>query len=103
MVSVLDVIVRTLLIVGFGNLYASPGPALLVKQFDPQNPVHSVLGALSVMTLWLLAVRASGLARLSGASFAKCAVWVFGIWAAYTGFFIGIGALLQAGVKQITG
>jgi hypothetical protein len=103
MVSVLDVIVRTLLIVGLGNLYASPGPALLVKQFDPQNPVHAVLGALNVMTLWLLAVRAIGLARLSGASFAKAAVWVFGIWAAYTGFFIGIGALLQAGVKQITG
>ena len=103
MVSVLDVIVRTLLIVGLGNLYASPGPALLVKQFDPQNPVHSSLASLSVMTLWLLAVRASGLARLSGASFTKCAVWVFGIWAAYTGFFIGIGALMQAGVKQITG
>jgi len=103
MISVLDVIVRTLLIVGLGNLYASPGPVLLVKQFDPQNPVHSVLGAVNVMTLWLLAVRAIGLARLSGASFAKAAVWVFGIWAAYTGFIIGIGALVQAGVKQITG
>ncbi len=103
MVSVLDVIVRTLLIVGLGNLYASPGPVLLVKQFDPQNPLHSVLGALNVMTLWLLAVRAIGLARLSGVSFARAAVWVFGIWAAYTGFFIGIGALFQAGIKQITG
>jgi hypothetical protein len=103
MISVLDVIVRTLLIVGLGNLYASPGPVLLVKQFDPQNTVHTVLGAVNVITLWLLAVRAIGLARLSGASFAKAAVWVFGIWAAYTGSFIGIGALVQAGVKQITG
>ena len=103
MISVLDVIVRTLLIVGLGNLYASPGPALLVKQFDPQNTVHAVLGALNVMTLWLLAVRAIGLSRLSGASLAKSAVWVFGIWAAYTAFFIGIAALMQAGVKQITG
>jgi hypothetical protein len=103
MISVLDVIVRTLLIVGLGNLYASPSPALLVKQFDPQNPAHSALAVLSVMSLWLLAVRAVGLARLSGASFAKCAVWVFGIWAAYNALFIGIGALMQAGVKQITG
>jgi hypothetical protein len=103
MVTVLDVIVRTLLIVGLGNLYASPGPVLLVKQFDPQNTVHTVLGAVNVITLWLLAVRAIGLARLSGASFAKAAVWVFGIWAAYTGSFIGLGALMQAGVKQITG
>jgi hypothetical protein len=103
MVSVLDVIVRTLLIVGLGNLYASPSLVLLVKQFNPQNPVHGILGAVNVMTFWLLSVRAIGLARLSGASFAKSAVWVFCIWAAYTGSFIGIGALVQAGVKQITG
>ena len=54
------------------------------------------------MTFWLLAVRAIGLARLSGVSFAKAAVWVFGIWAAYTGFFIGLGALVQAAVQQIS-
>ena len=78
MVGVLDVIVKTLLIVGLGNLYASAGPVLLVKEFDPQNPVHALLAAVNVMTFWLLAVRAIGLARLSGASFAKAAVWVFG-------------------------
>jgi hypothetical protein len=102
MISVLEVTVRSLLIVGLGNLYASPGLILLVKDFDPQNPVHSLLGAVNVMTFWLLAVRAIGLARLSGASLAKAAVWVYGIWAAYTGLFIGLGALLQAGVRKIT-
>jgi hypothetical protein len=102
MISVLDVIVKTLLIVGFGNLYASPGPVLLVKDFDPQNPVHTLLGAVNVMTFWLLAVRAIGLARLSGASLAKSAAWVFSIWAAYTALFIGLGALLQAGVQKMT-
>ena len=101
MVSVLEVIVGTLLIVGLGNLYASPGPMLLVKEFDPQNPVHSLLAALNVMTFWLLAVRAIGLARLSGASFAKAAAWVFGIWAAYTGLLIGLGALVQAPCKRM--
>ena len=45
MVSVLDVIVRTLLIVGLGNLYAAPSLVLLVKEFDPQNTVHSLLAA----------------------------------------------------------
>jgi len=103
MVSVLDVIVKTLLIVGLGNLYAAPSLVLLVKEFDPQNPVHSVLAVVNVMTFWLLAVRAMGLARLSGASFAKAALWVFGIWAAYTGFFIGLGALAQAVFKRIGG
>jgi hypothetical protein len=36
------------------------------------------------------------MARLAGVSFGKAAVWVFGIWAAYTGFFIGLGAAIKA-------
>lgn len=103
MILVLETIVRTLLIVGLGNLYAAPGLVLLVNQFDPQNTLHKVLAAVNVMTFWVLAVRGIGLARLSGASLGKSIVWVFAIWAAYTGFFIGIGALVQAGVKQVTG
>lgn len=86
MILVLEVIVKTLLIVGLGNLYASPSLALLVKQFDPQNPLHSALAAINGMTFWLLVARAIGLARLSGASLAKAAVWVFAIWAAYLAF-----------------
>jgi len=103
MVTLLDVIVRALLIVGLGNLYAAPGLVLLVKDFDPQNPVHSLLAVVNVMTFWLLAVRAVGLAKLSGASFGKAAAWVFGIWAAYTGFFIGLGFLAKAAFKRIGG
>jgi hypothetical protein len=103
MISVLDVIVKTLLIVGLGNLYAAPGLVLLVKQFDPQNPVHSLLALINVMTFWLLAVRAIGLARLAGVSFARAAAWVFGIWAAYTGALVGIGLLAQAAFKKIGG
>jgi hypothetical protein len=103
MVNVLDVIVKTLLIVGLGNLYAAPSLVLLIKEFDPQNTVHSLLAIVNVMTFWLLAVRASGLARLSGASFGKAAAWVFGIWAAYTGFFVGLAALAQAAFKRIGG
>jgi hypothetical protein len=103
MVNVLDVILRTLLIVGLGNLYAAPSPVLLVKEFDPQNTVHSLLAILNLMTFWLLAVRALGLARLSGVSFTKAALWVFGIWAAYTGFLIGLGALARTAFKRIGG
>lgn len=103
MVNVLEMIVRTLLIVGLGNLYASPSLVLLVKQFDPQNTAHSLLALVNVMTFWLLAVRAIGLARLSGASFAKAAAWVFGIWAAYTGLFLGLGLLAKAAFKHMGG
>jgi hypothetical protein len=103
MVSVLDAVVRTLLIIGLGNLYAAPGLVLLVKDFDPQNTVHGLLSLVNVMTFWILALRAVGLARLSSVSFTKAAVWVFGIWAAYTGFFIGVGLLLKTVFKRVGG
>jgi hypothetical protein len=103
MVNVLDVIVRTLLIVGLGNLYAAPSLILLVKEFDPQNTVHSLLALANVMTFWLLAVRAMGLARLAGVSFAKAALWVFGIWAAYTALLIGLASLAKVAFKHVTG
>jgi hypothetical protein len=103
MVNILDAIVRTLLIIGMGNLYAAPGLVLLVKDFDPQNTVHGLLALVNVTTFWVLALRAIGLARLSSVSFTKAALWVFGIWAAYNGFFIGLGLLAKAFFKRIGG
>ena len=96
MIGVLDAIVRTLMIVALGNLFANPGPVLLVKDFDSANTVHSILATLNLMTFWGLAVKSVGLAKLSGASFARAAVWVFGLWAAVTGLMIGIGLAAQS-------
>jgi len=96
MIMVLEVVVRTLLILVTGNLFAAPSLALTVKEFDPQNTVHSLLAVVNVMLFWVLIVRSIGLARLSGASVGKAAVWVFGIWAAYTGTLIGLGAAVRA-------
>jgi hypothetical protein len=97
MIGALEGIVKSLLIVTFGSLFASPSLALVaLKDFNPQNPVHGLLSMVNVMTFWLLAVRAIGLARLSGASFAKAAVWVFGIWALFTGSMFGLGQAMQA-------
>jgi hypothetical protein len=95
-ITVLECLVKTLLIVGLGNLFASPSPALLVKDFDPQKPSHSLLAVANIMTFWVLAVRSIGLARLSGVPFVRAAVWVFGIWAAYTTVLIGFAAAVQA-------
>ena len=103
MINVLDVIVRTLLIIGLGNLYAAPSLMLVVKDFDPQNTAHALLAIVNLTTFWVLAVRAVGLARISGASFTKAVLWVFGIWAAYTGFFVGLGLLLKSAFKRIGG
>jgi hypothetical protein len=95
MIGVLDAIVRTLLILVMGNLFASPSLALFVKQFDPQNTVHSLLAIVNVMTFWILVVRAIGLARLTGVGFGKSAAWVFGVWAVTTAIMVGFGLAMQ--------
>jgi hypothetical protein len=89
-------VVRTLLILVTGNLFASPSLALAVKDFDPQNILHGLCALVNVMLFWVLLVRSFGLARLSGASISKAALWIFGIWAAYTGLLMGMGATLRA-------
>ena len=103
MITVLDSILRTLLIIGLANIYASPSLALVVKDFDPQNTVHSLLTLVDVMILWALLVRAIGLARLSGASLTKAALWVFGIWVAYRAFFIALGLAGKMLMKKVSG
>jgi hypothetical protein len=95
MILALNVLVKTLLILITGNLFASTSLALVVKDFDPQNTVHSLLTMMDVMVLWLLTVRSIGLARLSGASIGKAAAWIFGIWIAFTGVIIGFGAAVR--------
>jgi hypothetical protein len=95
MILVLDTVVRTLLILVTGNLFASLSLALAIKDFDPQNTLHGLCALVNLMVFWTLGVRSVGLARLSGASFGKAALWVFGIWAAYTGAIFGIGAAVR--------
>jgi hypothetical protein len=103
MIGILEAVVKSLLILVMGNIFASPSLALLVKDFNPQNPAHSFLALANVITIWVLSVRTIGLARLVRVSFAKAAVWVFGIWAAYTGLFWGMGVLAQLVAKRAAG
>jgi hypothetical protein len=96
MLLVLEAIIKPLLILGMGNLFAAPSLMLVVTNFDPQNSLHAVLNAANLITLWRLGVLAIGLRKLTGASLAKAGAWVFGIWAAYTGLLLGFGAAMQA-------
>ncbi len=96
MVLILDVIVRTALVLATGNMMAAPSLALLVlKDFDPKNAVHMLFAFVNVMMLWALLLRSLGLARLSGSSWGKGAVWVFGFWIVVTGFITTVSVLLQ--------
>jgi len=96
MILLLDVIVRTSLVLITGNIFSTLSLALLVKDFDPQNTVHSLLSVVNVMTLWILALRSIGLARFTGVSVAKSVVWIFGIWIVLTGILIAFGAAMRA-------
>ena len=91
MIMALDALVRTLMIILTGNLFAAPSLIMLVKDYDPQNPIHNLLALGNLMLLWLLCVRSVGLARLANVTFSKAATFVFGFWAAYTGLLMGIG------------
>jgi Yip1 domain len=95
-ITVLDIVVRILLAFGLDNISASPSAALLVKDFDPQKPSHSILAfATNVMTFWVLAVRSIGLAKLSAAPFVRAAFWVFGIWFLLASLFLGFGIAMR--------
>ena len=95
-VAILETIIKTLLIILTSNIFAAPSLALLIKNFDPENQLHSMLAVINFMTMWLLVVRSIGLARLANIGFARAAGWVFGIWLGYTGLMIGFALAMKA-------
>jgi hypothetical protein len=99
MVTLLDLIVKLLLILAMGNLMASLSPALLMKNFNPENPAHAALALLNPMLFWALMVQAVALSRLSGRSLGVAAMWIFGIALVCTGTCMGIGFGMQAAFR----
>jgi hypothetical protein len=81
-INILGGIVAMLLAVVMGNLAMSPGPVLLVHEFDPANKVHVFLSQLNVFMIWYIALLSLGLAKLCQTGFGKAAIWLFGLWAA---------------------
>ena len=94
MISALGVLIQMLLAVIYGNTSVTPGPVLLVQHFDPANKIHVLLATLNLVAIWHLAVLSIGLARLSGTSVLKAALWFYGLWACLVGGPIGLMILL---------
>ena len=93
MIALLGAVVKTLLIMVTGNMFAGPTPGLLVKDFNPMsNTLHGILSVCDVIWFWALGVQAYGLAKVGGISFGKAAVWVGGVWLVLVAglFVIGI-------------
>jgi hypothetical protein len=95
MIGVLGGVMSMLLMVVMGNTLATPGPALLIREPNASNPVHLILAAFNVMTLWYLGVLAVGLSKLSGAPVAKAAGWLFSLWAISSSGLILLGWAAQ--------
>ncbi len=95
-VLTLGAVVKTLLVVGMGNLFIGTSAVLFFKKLDPSTPTFQLLSALDVFTFWALAVRAIGLARLTGVSTLKSATWVCGLWLVFTSLILGFSIGAQA-------
>lgn len=95
-IAVLGAIVHTLLVVGFGNMFASASPTLLMKDANPQHPTFAVMAVFNITTIWLLAVRSIGLARLCGVPFARAAFWIFGVWFLWMGVIIAVTQAIRS-------
>jgi len=80
-INILGGIVAMLLAVAMGNMAMTPGPVLLVHEFDPANKVHALLAQLNVFMLWYIALLSLGLSKFCRVAFGKAAIWLFGIWA----------------------
>ena len=80
-INILGGIVAMLLAVVMGNMAMTPGPVLLVHEFDPANKLHVFLGQLNVFMLWYIALLSLGLAKLGRVAYGRAAFWLFGVWA----------------------
>lgn len=94
-VVALGALVKGLLAAALGNIFASPGPALLLKPFDATNPWHNLLATMDVFALWALLLKATALAKLSDLSFAKAVAWVGGVAAVVTGGLFAFSWAMQ--------
>jgi hypothetical protein len=95
-IAILDTVVRTLLIVILGNPFASVSLVLLISNPTADNKWVGLAGLANPLIIWLLTVRAIGLAKLAGVSTGKAAAWVFPIWLVTSGGAVLLGLALQA-------
>ena len=103
MILAAGALVKGLLAAAMGSVFVSPGPVLLMKQFDATNPLHTMLLSIDVFVVWALALRGIALAKLTGVSTVKATVWVFGIWIAMTGTCFGTSFAIQKIVASMSG
>jgi len=94
MISVLGEGVTLLLMVNLPKLFAAPGLALAISDFDPLRKTPLLLAAANVFSFWLIGVLAVGLARLARTPILRAAWFVFTFWLLQQCFLILVGSAL---------
>jgi hypothetical protein len=80
MIGVLGGVVMLLLIVNLPKLFAAPGLASAIGDFDPIRKTPLLLATANVFSFWLIGVLSVGLARLARVPFFRAAWFVFAFW-----------------------
>ncbi len=91
MISALAGIVALLLVLSLGKLSSGPSLALMIEHFDISKRSHVALAVLNPFNFWFVGVMALGLAKLTGVTYGKAAIRVFGCWLAWEVLLIAIG------------
>ena len=94
MISVLGGVVILLLMVNLPKMFATPGLALAVTDFDASRKSPLLLGADSLFSFWLVGVLSVGLAKLAGVPFLRAAWFVFAVWVIQQSFLMLMGGAL---------
>jgi hypothetical protein len=75
-------IVTVLLIAASGDVTARPALSLFAGKWELGHSMRAALDMMNFFHLWMTAVLAIGLSKLSGVTFKEAAFWVFGYWVA---------------------
>ncbi len=90
-IMIVSSVAKMFVVVATGRMELGLTPALFVSEFDPKNHTHVLLNLPDVTMLWYVGVVALGLARVSGVSWLRAALWLYPIWLV----LVGSAAALQ--------
>jgi hypothetical protein len=93
--KVLGPIVASLIMLAMGSIYASPGLALLISGFNPDDKVHILLSSVNIFSIWYLSVLSIGVRKFYDVSIWKAAVWVVALWVLWTLFTTFVAPFLR--------
>jgi len=92
LIGTLGILITLLLQINLGRTTATPSLALAVHDFNPENKLHMVMGALNLIQLWMILVMAVGLSRLTNVPFLRASLLVIAFYFLQTGVLVLMGA-----------